>query len=147
MTSRLYLGDQGRRTRGVLAQNNLGLMYEQGRGVTQDYQKAASWFRMAAEQGDAEAQYTLGFMYANGEGVSRDYQQAMLWLSKAAEQGDVAAQFKVAKLSLGSIYTQTTTFNRTLLKHTNGSVLLAQMVMQMQRRLRNCRIVLDTLRS
>ena len=38
------------------AQFNLGVMYEDGRGVTQDYQEAVKWYRKAAEQGDAEAQ-------------------------------------------------------------------------------------------
>jgi TPR repeat protein len=80
-------------------------VYEQGRGVTQDDEKAAFWFRKAAEQGDAEAQYTLGYMYANGDGVPRDYQQSLFWFRNAAEQGDVAAQFKVAQLNLGPAYT------------------------------------------
>ena len=31
------------------AQYNLGVMYGQGRGVTQDYKEAFKWFRMAAD--------------------------------------------------------------------------------------------------
>ena len=37
------------------AQNNLGCMYEQGRGVTQDAQETVRWFKKAAEQGQADA--------------------------------------------------------------------------------------------
>jgi TPR repeat protein len=33
------------------AQFRLALMYDRGWGVTQDYAKAANWFRKAAEQG------------------------------------------------------------------------------------------------
>ena len=35
-------------------------MYYNGEGVPQDYQEAVSWFRLAAEQGDASAQFNLG---------------------------------------------------------------------------------------
>src|SRR6516162_11000778 len=38
------------------AQSNLGVMYEQGRGVAQNYREAMRWFRLAAMQGDASAQ-------------------------------------------------------------------------------------------
>ena len=37
----------------VGAQFNLGLMYDQGAGVGQDYRKAVEWYRKAAEQGNA----------------------------------------------------------------------------------------------
>ena len=40
-------------------------MYQNGRGVPQDDAEAAKWFRLAAEQGDAEAQHNLGVMYDN----------------------------------------------------------------------------------
>jgi uncharacterized protein len=39
---------------------DLGWMYADGRGVTQDDGQAVSWFRKAAEQGDAVAQNNLG---------------------------------------------------------------------------------------
>ena len=32
----------------AVAQFNLGLMYENGKGVTQDYKEAAKWFQKAA---------------------------------------------------------------------------------------------------
>ena len=41
------------------AQYNLGLMYEQGWGVSQDYRTAVKWYTLAAEQGDAYAQTNL----------------------------------------------------------------------------------------
>ena len=41
------------------AQLNLGLMYAQGQGVPQDYQEAVRLYRLAAEQGNADAQMVL----------------------------------------------------------------------------------------
>jgi len=46
------------------AQSNLGVMYAEGQGVSQDYKAAVEWFRKAAGQGIAEAQFNLGSMYA-----------------------------------------------------------------------------------
>ena len=37
------------------AQFNLGLMYANGRGVPQDYAQAVKWYRLAADQGIADA--------------------------------------------------------------------------------------------
>ena len=54
------------------AQHNLGVMYENGQGVPQDYAEALKWFRLAADQGDAKAQHNLGVMYYYGEGVPQD---------------------------------------------------------------------------
>ena len=45
------------------AQFNLGLMYEQGQGIPQDYAEALRWYRLAAGQGYAAAQSVLGTMY------------------------------------------------------------------------------------
>jgi TPR repeat protein len=37
------------------AQYNLGIMYDDGQGVPQDYAEAVKWYRLAAEQGNAES--------------------------------------------------------------------------------------------
>jgi TPR repeat protein len=76
----------------VEAQNNLGHMYEKGKGVEKDAVQAVHWFRKAAEQGGAQAQYNLGVMYLNGEGVKKDAVQAVRWFRKAVEHGDANAQ-------------------------------------------------------
>ena len=41
-------------------QVGLGLMYNDGKGVTRDYQAAATWFRLAADQGDVFSQDVIG---------------------------------------------------------------------------------------
>ena len=71
----------------ALAQNNLGVMYGNGRGVPQDYKTAVKWHRLAAEQGFATAQNNLGFMYANGKGVPQDYILGHMWWNLAASSG------------------------------------------------------------
>ena len=55
-----------------------------GHGVPQDYAEARKWYRLAAAQGNAEAQFNLGIMYANGHGVPQDYVQAHKWFNLAA---------------------------------------------------------------
>ena len=76
----------------AVAQNNLGLMYENGWGVPQDYKEAVNWYRLAIEQGYAIAQYNLGLMYENGRGVPQDYKEAARLYRLAAEQGYADAQ-------------------------------------------------------
>ena len=79
---RLYrpLAEQGN----AEAQYSLGVMYDNGQGVTQNYAEAVKWYRKAADQGDARAQFNLGIMYAKGEGVPQDYVQAHKWVNLAA---------------------------------------------------------------
>jgi len=60
----------------AFAQHNLGVMYEQGKGVEQDYTKAVKWFKKAAEQGFVESQHNLGVMYERGKGVQQNYNES-----------------------------------------------------------------------
>ena len=69
-------------------QYNLGLMYNNGIGVTQDYAEAMKWYRKAADQGNAKAQSNLGLMYDNGQGVTQDYVQAHMWYNLSAAKDD-----------------------------------------------------------
>ena len=75
---------------GILAAN------EQERG---DGGIAAHGYRLAAEQGDAEAQFNLGVRYFHGRGVPEDLQEAIHWVRLAAEQGHAEA-----RISLGVLY-------------------------------------------
>ena len=77
----------------ALAQLNLGVMYENGRGVPEDDAEAVRWFRLAAEQGNAFSQSNLGVKYLNGEGVPQDDAEAVRWWRLAAEQRYANAQF------------------------------------------------------
>jgi len=42
------------------AQFRLGVMYEQGKSVPQDYTEAANWYRRSADQGYGQGQNNLG---------------------------------------------------------------------------------------
>lgn len=83
------------------AQQNLGLLYFNGKGTAQDFQEAAKWTRLAAVQGDALAQSFLGIMYFDGKGVSQDYHEAEKWFRLAAAQGNGSAHFFI-----GAMYAQ-----------------------------------------
>ncbi|SUO96074.1 tetratricopeptide repeat protein [Suttonella ornithocola] len=48
------------------AQFNLGWLYENGQGVTQDYNKACQWYEKAAAQGLAKAQQALEELQQKG---------------------------------------------------------------------------------
>ena len=62
------------------AQFKLGMMlYAHGQVLPQDDEKAVKWYRLAAEQGNSEAQYALGVMYVKGLGVLASEQEAMKW--------------------------------------------------------------------
>jgi TPR repeat protein len=77
-------------------------MYAEGRGVPQNYPEAMKWYRLAADQGYAEAQVNLGITYYNGgQGIPRDYAEAARWFDLAADQGNAYAQN-----NLGLMYAQ-----------------------------------------
>lgn len=75
------------------AQYNLGVLYRDGKGVTQNYKEAVRWFRLSAAQWDADAQLSLGYMYENGQGVAQDYTQAVRWYRLSSAQGHAKGQF------------------------------------------------------
>jgi len=77
------------------AQYRLGVMYESGVGVTQDFKQSVFWYRNAADQGNAGAQFELGVMYERGDSVTQYFKQAVFWYRKAADQGYAAAQFNL----------------------------------------------------
>ncbi len=73
-----------------LAQNNLGILYDEGHGVAQDFARAAEWYQKAAEQRHDDAQNNLGRLYENGLGVEQDLVRAHMWYNLAATQGNGA---------------------------------------------------------
>ena len=82
------LAEQGN----IEAQYNLGFMYDNGQGLTQDKAEAVKWYRLAAEQAHGDAQLNLGAIYRNGIGVPQDFVEAANWYRLAAEQGNAIAQ-------------------------------------------------------
>ncbi len=69
------------------AQFQLGLLYDNGEGVSRDLASARQWYEKAAAQGEAKAQFYLGMQSSYGEGGPMDLVQAYMWYSLAAGNG------------------------------------------------------------
>ena len=88
----------------IPSQFNLGKMYQQGLGISKDLQKAAKWYRLAAEQDHPEAQFNLGGMYYQGLNFPKNYQKAAKWYRLAAKQGHASAQYNLGYMYLSLIH-------------------------------------------
>lgn len=69
------------------AQYNLGLMYEMGMGVKQDFYSAYKWYLKSAEQGQPKSQYNVGVFLSIGKGVEKNVKLAKEWIIKANKNG------------------------------------------------------------
>ncbi|SFK27651.1 hypothetical protein SAMN05216302_100361 [Nitrosomonas aestuarii] len=69
------------------AQYQLGLLYLTGRHTLQDFEEAAKWLKLSAEQDYALAQYELGILYLDGLAFSVDLEKSYKWLNLAAAAG------------------------------------------------------------
>lgn len=83
-------------------QHALGVMYEKGICIGQDYTEAERWYRLAAEQAYESAQFSLGEMYETREDGKMNIEEAALWYRLAAEQGNAQAQCKLGFLYCAS---------------------------------------------
>src|SRR4051812_34598785 len=73
-----------------VAQNNIGIMYLDGKGVPQNTSEAVRYLSLSAAAGSSLGQNNLGGLYRDGKGVPRDYNKAMQWFSASASQGNAA---------------------------------------------------------
>jgi hypothetical protein len=86
------------------AQFKMGVRYEHGDGVPQEYTQAAVWYRKAADQVGAPsdapvlAQFALAVLYERGQGVPQNYAQAASWYRKAADRDHRGAQAALSVL-------------------------------------------------
>lgn len=67
------------------AQNDIGYMLEQGRGLPRTLAEATKWYRVSAEQGWGQAQFNMGRLHENGIGVAKDLKEAFYWYRLAAD--------------------------------------------------------------
>lgn len=74
-----------------VAQFILGFMYDEGKGVPQDYAEAAKWYGRAAKQGNKSARRNLELMDDQDQ-VSKDRAEMRKWHRKAAEPKNAAAR-------------------------------------------------------
>lgn len=78
------------------AQNFLGYCYQQGLGISKDFEKALYWLSLAVENGNIKALNSLGYMYSRGLGVDKDPTQAYQFYKTAALKGVPVAFVNVA---------------------------------------------------
>lgn len=77
------------------ARYNLGVLYHQGLGVSQDTNKALNWYKAAAAQNHPEAQYNLGIAYIEGVGTSYSPEKAAANFESAARAGIMEAAYNL----------------------------------------------------
>ena len=122
------------------AQINLGMMFESGQGVLQNFDEAIKWYRLAASQGLIKAQeklnllvskaaaaqvnFGLGVAFENGQGVPQDIMEAIRWYQLAADQGLIKAQEKL-NLLLNKKFSKTVVKNK-IIRPTNQAITKAK---------------------
>uniref|UniRef100_A0AC34F9Z3 MYND-type domain-containing protein n=1 Tax=Panagrolaimus sp. ES5 TaxID=591445 RepID=A0AC34F9Z3_9BILA len=91
------------------AMYNLGLLYQEGNGVKQDFDISMKWLMEAATAdvsgylqvpGDiSHAQHTIAMRYHQGIGVPQDFKKAVYWYEKSLKNG-----YEGAASNLGMMY-------------------------------------------
>ena len=83
----------------ALAQYQIALMHRMGLGLTKDQKEAKKWSRLAAKQGNADAQLMLGSLYAKAEGgESADVVNAYMWYEASDKEGNTEAKKELVSL-------------------------------------------------
>jgi TPR repeat protein len=80
------------------AMHDLGLLFQNGDGISADDEKAFQWFERAAKDGHAEAMYRLGLCYEFGNGVEENLPKALYWHSEALENGCTYDRYAVERI-------------------------------------------------
>lgn len=83
------------------AMNNLGVLYDQGRGVEPDTGRALHWFARSAQSGNPSGMSNYGRMLEQGRGMEANPAEAARWFDLAARKGQPEAQY-----NLGYMYEQ-----------------------------------------
>jgi hypothetical protein len=85
-----------------VAQHNLGVMYDTGKGVSEDDKEAIKWYTKSAEQGLAMAQAMVGVFYADGLGVAKNPIEGYAWYNIAIANGQEDAKEWIKEIELSS---------------------------------------------
>lgn len=109
---------------------NLGVLYEDGLGVSQDLAQALLHYETAAIGGSFKAQYRLGLLYFVGKTVPEDKTKAKRWLTEAAVGGDKDSIEMLKILSGVSNSQRDEAFLRAETAHASGDYLQAANIWQ-----------------
>jgi TPR repeat protein len=80
---------------------SLGVMYQDGDGIPQDYSKAMILYSKSCNAGDSSACDNLGGMYQEGLGVEKDYFRAVALYSRACDGGNSSSCNNLGTMYLG----------------------------------------------
>ena len=85
--------------------NNLGAHYYSGdRGFEQNFEKAVNLYKMAAENGNRQAQENLGYCYYYGRDMDVDYEKAFHYFALGAFDGYLISLYKIGDMYLNGYY-------------------------------------------
>lgn len=93
---------------------NLGLLYQDGKGVNKDIHRAIQLFEQAAKLpatgilnmrnvGVAEAECAIGNCYRDGVGKQQEYSEAVKWYTRSCEHGSGEAASNLAFMYMGGM--------------------------------------------
>ena len=78
------------------AMSDLGALYSNGLGVSEDWEEAVKWWTKAVQAGDSDSIYNVGvYHYKQGR-----FSQAFLWLNEAATRGIAAGMMSVGSMHM-----------------------------------------------
>lgn len=77
------------------AQEELGLIYLNGEGVTKDKIRGLHLIYQSASNGYSHAQFILGEFYNTGKHTTKNETEGLKWWNLAAKNGSLSAQYKL----------------------------------------------------
>eukprot|EP00271_Cylindrocystis_brebissonii_P013332 TRINITY_DN33088_c0_g1_i1.p1 TRINITY_DN33088_c0_g1~~TRINITY_DN33088_c0_g1_i1.p1 ORF type:complete len:349 (-),score=25.90 TRINITY_DN33088_c0_g1_i1:358-1404(-) len=98
-TQPLQLSGRVSRWNPATAMGWYGKCFDKGKGVVQDYSRAAYWYRFSLSAGSVEMQANMGCLYEMGYGVPQDYKKARDYYRLAAERLEPDALVKLGILN------------------------------------------------
>jgi len=81
-----------------IAEYELATMYQDGKGIEQNLNKAEQLYLKAAAKGHTLSQVELGILYMTGEGVKQNYKKAFQLFQEASKTGNDFANYNLARM-------------------------------------------------
>lgn len=82
----------------IKSMNNLGIMYESGRGTMKNIPRAIELYTIASEKGNSNSMSNLARIYLSGNGVKKDVQKAISLYKKSFLYGNSSAKETLKEL-------------------------------------------------
>lgn len=85
----------------VAAKNSLGMLYQLGKKVAPDYNKAFYYLLQAHQAGCSNATNNLAYLHEAGQGIAKDEQKAIKLYRQAIRAGNLLSLFNLANKYFG----------------------------------------------